>query len=132
MCLTRALRNKPNEIKMDCIKKISLIIKGVVLLLLLAGCSEDITTGTKVEPDTLAILGFNNDTLYYDMEIELKYGASGGDGVYRYRYIQNPPPEEQENDPDFKFNPLELEVENLKKQLLELKEEIEQIKNGTL
>lgn len=105
-----AFRNILNEIKMDYKQSISLIVKAFLLLVILSGCSEELTTGSKIEPESLKIIGTHSATLYYDMEIELEYGASGGDGVYRYRYIQNPDIEDREE--DFKFNPLELEVEN--------------------
>jgi hypothetical protein len=95
---------------MDHKHKISLKIYAFLLSVLLSGCSEEINTGAKLEADNLFILGIPTDTLYYDKEIEIKFGATGGDGVYRYRYIQNPEPEDR--DDDFVFNPLELEVEN--------------------
>jgi len=96
---------------MDYKHSTSLIIKGFLLLFLLSGCSEEVTTGSKIEPESLVILGVPLATIYYDQEIELEFGASGGDGVYRYRYIQNPEKAEDEGE-DFVFNPLELEVEN--------------------
>ncbi|MFT7185091.1 MAG: hypothetical protein ACI84K_000463 [Pseudohongiellaceae bacterium] len=96
---------------MDYKQSISLLVKGFLLLLLLSGCSEELSTGAKIAPDSLAILGTNDLPIFYDQEIELKYGATGGDGVYRYRYIQNPK-DPKDRDEDFVFNPLELEVEN--------------------
>ncbi|MFT5716297.1 MAG: hypothetical protein ACI9T7_000472 [Oleiphilaceae bacterium] len=95
---------------MDYKHNISLIIKAFLLLIILSGCSEEINTGAKLEPESLVILGSHLLPVFYDQEVEIKFGASGGDGVYRYRYIQNPDPEDR--DEDFVFNPLELEVEN--------------------
>lgn len=53
----------------------------------IAGCDVDIS------PEPLRIIGPSSNTqidMYYDSEFKYEFGASGGDGVYRYRYIQNP------------------------------------------
>jgi len=97
---------------MDYKQNISLLIKSLFMVLLLSSCGHELSTGNKVEPESLAIIGSVPDTIYYDSEIEFELGAKGGDGVYRYRYIQNPE-NPDEDDTDFVFNPVELTIENL-------------------
>jgi len=97
---------------MDYKQNISLLIKSLFMVLLLSSCGHELSTGNKVEPESLAIIGSVPGTIYYDTEIEFELGAKGGDGVYRYRYIQNPENPE-EVDTDFVFNPVELTIENL-------------------
>jgi len=82
------------------------------MVLLLSSCGHELSTGNKVEPESLAIIGSAPSKLYYDAELEFELGATGGDGVYRYRYIQNPE-NPDEDDTDFVFNPVELTIENL-------------------
>lgn len=51
---------------------------------------ESFSTGTHLDASPLQIIGQPVSTLYYDVEFEFEFGASGGDGLYQYRYIQNP------------------------------------------
>ena len=64
------------------------------LLTLMTACggpNEDVTVGTiKVSPEPLRIIGNPPSTLFYDSNFIFEFGAAGGDGEYRYRYIQNP------------------------------------------
>jgi len=94
---------------MDYKQYISLMIKGLLLLILLSACSDEINTGSKIEPDSLDIIGADKIIIYYDTSATVIFGASGGDGVHRYRYIQNPE-DSDDLDPDFRFNPVELTV----------------------
>lgn len=70
------------------------IIFSFSLLTLLTACggpNEEVTVGSiKVSPEPLRIIGRPFNKLYYDSFFEAEFGASGGDGQYRYRYIQNP------------------------------------------
>lgn len=63
---------------------------------------------TEVSPEPLQIKGTPPDFLYYDGKFEYKFGASGGDGVYRYRYIQKPIIEDNE---ELEDNPIEMSIE---------------------
>jgi len=97
---------------MDYKKNISLMIKGLLLLLLLSACSDEVNTGSKIEPDSLSVIGFDKVVVYYDTLTSIPFGASGGDGVHRYRYIQNPE-NPDDRDSDFIFNPVELTVQKI-------------------
>lgn len=61
-----------------------------------------------VSPEPLQIKGTPPDVLYHDSLFEYKFGASGGDGVYRYRYIQNP---SIDDNTELKENPIEMSIE---------------------
>jgi hypothetical protein len=63
---------------------------------------------TEVSPEPLQIKGVPPDFLYYDGKFEYKFGASGGDGVYRYRYIQHPDISDNE---ELKENPVKMNIE---------------------
>lgn len=63
---------------------------------------------TEVSPEPLQIKGTPPQFIYYDSTFEYKFGASGGDGVYRYRYIQNP---QVDFDEELEDNPVEMSIE---------------------
>lgn len=69
-------------------------IINIVLAALLSACGSadsDLTIGSlKTSPEPLRITGTPASTLFYDSVFTHEFGAAGGDGVYRYRYIQNP------------------------------------------
>ena len=71
---------------------------------ILVGCDTD------VSPEPLQIIGTPPETLYYDSVFQYTFGASGGDGTYRYRYIQIPDTEEDQ-DTTFNDNPVEMTIE---------------------
>jgi hypothetical protein len=83
----------------------STLLKYIFILLtitIISGCD------TEVSPEPLRITGSPPDLLYFDSEFEYEFGAAGGDGTYRYRYIQNP---DFEGDEELKENPVEMNIE---------------------
>ena len=50
---------------MDYKQNISVMIKGLLLLLLLSACSDEINTGAKLEPDSLDIIDVGKLIIYY-------------------------------------------------------------------
>jgi hypothetical protein len=73
------------------IKKLIGIFSLLMLLTACGGPKEEITVGSiKVSPEPLQIIGIPPANLFYDSAFRFEFGASGGDGKYRYRYIQNP------------------------------------------
>lgn len=89
---------------MDYLKHISKIISFFSLLVFLSACD------TEVSPEPLKITGNPPNQLYYGSPYEYTFGATGGDGVYRYRYIQNP---SIEDDDELTENPVEMSIEVL-------------------
>lgn len=73
-------------------------------IIIMSGCD------TEISPEPLRITGDPPETLYYGSEFVYNFGASGGDGVYRYRYIQKP---ELDADSVFEDNPVEMNIEVL-------------------
>ncbi len=65
---------------------------------------------TELSSEPLAIIGTPANTLYYDSVFQYTFGVSGGEGPYRYRYIQNPEGEEDQ-DSSFEENPVEMSIE---------------------
>lgn len=83
----------------------SILIRFISILFLvnfISGCD------TEVSPEPLRITGTPPDLLYYDSNFEFTFGATGGDGVYRYRYIQHPDISDNE---ELKENPVEMNIE---------------------
>lgn len=80
------------------------IFLSLFCLSLIVGCDTD------VSPEPLRISGTPPEELYFDSVFEYEFGASGGDGKYRYRYIRNP--ENIEDRPDnFIENPVEMSIQ---------------------
>ena len=96
---------------MDYKQNISSIITSLLIAMLLTACGHELSSGNKLEPDSLQIIGSPPAKIYYDTQIEFELGASGGDGVYRYRYIQNPE-DPDDIDDTFEFNPVELTIDD--------------------
>lgn len=63
---------------------------------------------TEISPEPLSITGIPPDLLYYDAEFKYEFGASGGDGVYRYRYIQDP---DIDGNAELEANPVVMNIE---------------------
>ena len=79
----------------------------ILQFFLLTGCE------THLSEDELEIVGDppRGQNMYYDVEFSYEFGGTGGDGTYRFRYIQNPEPEDdQQVDDD---NPVELFIREL-------------------
>ncbi len=68
----------------------------------ISGCDTD------VSPEPLRITGTPPTLLFYDAPFEYTFGATGGDGVYRYRYIQNP---DIDDNAELTENPVEMNIE---------------------
>jgi hypothetical protein len=83
----------------------STLLKYIIILFtitIISGCDIE------VSPEPLRITGSPPDLLYFDSEFQYEFGAAGGDGIYRYRYIQNP---DLEGDEELQENPVEMNIE---------------------
>lgn len=56
----------------------------LVLMFFLGGCE------THLNSEPLEIIGTPPNEMYYDSVFSYQFGAKGGDGLYKYKYVQNP------------------------------------------
>ncbi len=65
---------------------------GKVFVFLVATLSL-LACETSVSPEGLQLIGQPPNELYIDAEFAFQFGVEGGNGLYSYRYVQNPEPE---------------------------------------
>lgn len=93
--------------------KASLVILSMISL---NGCTGDSDSSepqivvVEASPRPLEVLGFPPSKIYYDSLFSYTFGAMGGTGVYKMRYVQNPNEDEDEDD---LANPLFMHVQDL-------------------
>lgn len=78
----------------------------ILLTFCITGCDTD------VSPEPLEIIGTPPDLIYYDSATEYTFGASGGDGSYRIRYIKDPKDDDGVSI-NTTTNPVEMSIETV-------------------
>lgn len=98
---------------MEYMKKWLLLFGLLIVVTSFSGCETHISPeqSNSANLGKLKIIGDFPAEIYYDVPFAAQFGVSGGDGVYRYRYIQNPE-NGDEDEEGFEFNHVSMNIEN--------------------